>query len=256
MNQQSLLAISAFGLIGSWAGIRFPDMPSHLRNQDIPDLLAVVRDQAPDYAQTPAIRQMQARAANALMRHTYLTFHQIGELVNFEGLTAKLFQPLLAQALADINLVPTNPEARQAVRELLAEQLELLRSARVWRQWELLKGGLLGFQSEQAWQQHNKILNAYTTTLSKIMRGIGGVNDTLEIQACVVGAGYSVPAVDQTALGHQLGSSKAPSANVYTGYQTTFLTGFCQPITTASRPQSVLPATHRPSPWPSPPGWL
>ncbi|PKL79077.1 MAG: hypothetical protein CVV27_02420 [Candidatus Melainabacteria bacterium HGW-Melainabacteria-1] len=244
--RQTLAANSSFGLIGTWRGVEFPDMPAHLRNQDILDLLALVRAQIPAYDQTPALRQMQGQGRNQLLRQTYLSFAQIDELILFEG-TAKAFKPLLEQALADANLVPTNPEARAAVRAILSEQLEILRSARVQRQWDLLKDGALGFKGVVAWHQHNKILNAYTTTLSKIMRGIGGVNDTLEVQACVVGAGYSVPASDQTALDHQLGSSKAPSDSVYTGYQTTFLTSFLPAdnnglettVTAASSPSSV-----------------
>ncbi|MGV3526556.1 MAG: hypothetical protein ACO1RX_20225 [Candidatus Sericytochromatia bacterium] len=221
----NLVLNSLVGLIGTWAGIQFPDMPASLQQHRLPDLFLLVRQQAPDYAQVPGIMRQHHYCRNLLLRSTWLSANWIQELLTFEG-TAKAFAPVLQQALANHNLTATNLEAKAAQREQLIEQLEILRSMRVQRQWELLKGGVLGFKSELAWEQHNKILNAYTTTLSKIMRGIAGPNETLEVQAVVVGAGYGTPSSDQTTLGNQLGSSKTPDDSVYTGYQTTFLTPF------------------------------
>lgn len=219
---QKLTVDNPFALIGTWAGFEFND-PA-IQQLGVNEIVAIVRDQNPGYDQTPVISRQRHLCRELLLKHTLLGIGQIGELIHFTG-TAKAFVPLLQQALTDLRLIGSI-DARPKIRAKLEAELEALRGARIARLWEMAKAGALGTAATQAWEQHNSILDAYTTTLSKIMRGTGGVNDTLEVQSCVVGAGYALPTTSDTALGHQLSTAKAPDDSSYTGYQTTFLTPF------------------------------
>lgn len=204
-----------FSIIGTWKGFGFPEMPAQLSNTPLSELLQIVKEKNPKYSEIPVIQNQKRLCRNLLLKNTQMSLSRINMLINFDG-GAKGLRDAWSIAAKKLDLV----------NEPLWEQLEVLRSMRIKRLWEMLKAGVLGFSAQEEWGQTNKVLDAYTNTLSRLMRGIGGVNDTLEIQGCVVGAGYSVPATDQTSLGHQLGSSKTPDASTYANYQTTFLTGF------------------------------
>jgi len=213
---QTLPAHSALGMIGTWAGWGYPNMPTSMQGERLPALLSEVRSVAPNYAQTPEIVNKTREVRNLLMQHTFLSQAKINELLNFTG-TAKEFAHLIDAA----TIATPAP-----VRYHLADQLEILRSMKVRRSFDLLNQGALGFTGQKDWEQHNKITDLFTTSFSKRLRGIGGVNDTLAVQSVVVGAGYSAPASTQTALDHQLSTAKTPDDSTYTGYQTTFLTSF------------------------------
>lgn len=213
---QTIPAHSALGMIGTWAGWGYPDMPVSMQGQGINSLLAEVRVQDPRYADTPEIRRMTNECRAMLMRHTDLSISKINEVVGFVG-TAKEFAPYIEAVTLPLPF---------AIRHQVSEQLEILRSLKIKRCFDLLNQGALGFAGQKDWEQHNKITDLLTTTLSKLLRGTGGVNDTLEVQSVIVGAGYSAPASTQTTLDHQLGTAKAPDDSTYTGYQTTFLTSF------------------------------
>jgi len=213
---QTLPAHSALGMIGTWVGWGYPDMPASMQGENINSLLAEVRSRVPNYAQTTEIVNKTREVRNLLMQHTLLGQEQIRFLLDFMG-TAKEFAPYIEQATLPLHY---------AIRAKVSDELEILRSLKVRRSFDLLNQGALGFTGQQDWHQHNKITDLLTTSFSKLLRGTGGVNDTLEVQSVVVGAGYSAPASTQTALDHQLGSAKAPDDSTYTGYQTTFLTSF------------------------------
>ena len=186
-------------LIGTWRGWAH-DIPAHSRGMGLLDLLAEVKLRKPNYDHgIPVIER--------LMRQC-LKYTSSFELLNFTG-TAKELAFVISKF---------GPEAQYS--------LELLRSLRVERLFNLLNHGVLGWQAQEAWYQHNKITDNFTTTFSKILRGINGLNETLEVQSIVIGAGYSVPASTQTALDNQIGGAKTPDDSIYTGYQTTFLTSF------------------------------
>lgn len=213
---QKLPAISSLALIGTWAGWAYPSMPASMQGESLPGLLSEVRAIVPSYADTPEILAQAREVRSLLMRHTFLSQDKIAFLMSFQG-TAKGFSPFVEDAIAHLP-EPAKPH--------LADQLEILRSLKVKRSFDLLNQGALGFTGQKDWEQHNKITDLLTTSFSKLLRGIGGVNDTLEVQSVIVGAGYSAPASTQTALDHQLSTAKAPDDSTYTGYQTTFLTSF------------------------------
>jgi len=213
---QKIPAHSALGMIGTWVGWGYPDMPASMQGESINGLLSEVRERVPNYAQTPEIVNKTREVRNLLMQHTLLGQEQIRFLLGFMG-TAKEFASYIEQATLPLHY---------AIRAKVSDELEILRSLKVRRSFDLLNQGVLGFTGQKDWHQHNKITDLLTTSFSKLLRGTGGVNDTLEVQSVVVGAGYSASASTQTALDHQLGSAKAPDDSTYTGYQTTFLTSF------------------------------
>lgn len=215
---------NVFGMVGTWAGFEFPGLPRSVQDTDLSVLLAEVKARHPDYAKHPPIVVQMRKCRELLLKGTLLNLRGIQDLLTFEG-TAVAFRPILDQALQDYNLTAQISEKARH-RAILTEQLENLRGLRINRLWELMKAGALGAPAVEAWTQCNKILDTYTTTLSKIMRNIGGVNDTLKVQSCAVGSNYDLPATSQTDLGHQIGSNKAPTDSTYTGYQTTFLTSY------------------------------
>jgi hypothetical protein len=187
-----------------------------MQGESITGLLSEVRSRVPGYAQTPEIVNKTREVRGLLMQHTLLSQEQIKFLLGFMG-TAKEFAPYIEAATLPLPGV---------IRHHLSDQLEILRSLKIRRSFDLLNQGALGFTGQKDWEQHNKITDLLTTSFSKLLRGTGGVNDTLEVQSVVVGAGYSAPASTQTALDHQLSTAKAPDDSTYTGYQTTFLTSF------------------------------
>lgn len=222
---QRLTVDSDIPVIGSWAGFTFPGLNPTIQNSPLADLFAEVRALQPDYAQQGPIQSLQARCQQALLTETRLSLRQIQELLTFTG-TDKALADVLSQALVDPCLTGTTAEDRETQRDRLGEGLEQLRSLKVLRQWNLIKAGALGAPAVQQFGQFNKVLDSYTTSHSKRLRGIGGVNDTLQVQGVVVGAGYAQPATDNTTLGHQLGSMKIYQDSAYIGYQTTFFTPF------------------------------
>ena len=200
---------SQFALIGTWKGWEY-DVPASLRRMGLNDLLRLVREVMPNYDQTPEIQAQKVKCNNLLMRETSFNQSLIKRLTEFSG-KATVFKEYLDYL--------STPEA-------LRQDLEILRSLRIRRLFDLMNSGVLGFSGREAWHQHNKITDLFTNTFSKILRGVNGVNETLEVQSVIVGAGYSVPATTQTALDHQIGGAKVPDDSIYTAYQTTFLTSF------------------------------
>lgn len=201
-------------IVGTWNGFGFPDIPKSLKQTPLNDLLNGVKTDSQAELETPEIQRLKRSCYTMLMTQTKLTTTKIHNLLNFDG---------LPHVLSDL--------CRQAGLTMgirgQARQLELLRSARVNRYWELLKAGALGFKAKQEFgaQPFNLVLDIWMLFVQYLMTGQDTSPSTFDIKTCAVGCSSVEVDGTQTNLQNMVGY-KAPDTYILTGYQTTWLTGF------------------------------
>jgi hypothetical protein len=213
----TLHANSEFSLVGTWRGLKSEDMPLALQRLSLAEQLDAVREEFPGYVHHPAVHSAWCKARD-LMLKAYVPRPLRSALLEFWGKSQEL--PILLRHLS--RYVKDEFEL-----SAICNSVDQLLSARVKRLYDMVtKEAALGFTTEQAFYQHNRILDSFSLTLSNLLRGVSPVGDYLQVGGVSLGANYATPASTQTSLGNQIGGNKAPDANTYTGYQTTFFTGF------------------------------